>query len=554
MKRLGGGRRNWMNSLVLQTATLSLIPVLSPQSAPAYWAPLQNIQAWVEYSGDDQRVVYEVYDPQSQQWVTGTSGWQDAVMNLQTANGIVTWANWRSIPTGSESYAVCATYDPDAGSWKTTGSGSWYDAIMNLQTADGVATWVDWRSIPTGSESYAVCATYDPDAGSWKTTGSGSWYDAIMNLQTADGVATWANWRSTPSGSESSVSCRIYDPQYSDWRTGGAGWCDWVSGLDISNATVTWSSSSGSYTRGYDPATGQWYSGTTQALAYFVPAPTSGYPPLWVWFTDMSIAATSSSWSWTFGDGGSSSSRSPYYTYNNSGLYTATMNLSGPNGSDDASVVVDVLGYPVFSVSPTSHDYGNVSVGGSLVQQFTISNTGTGDLNVTLQEVTGPNSSYFIITQGGGSFTLPAGQSHYTDIKYEPGSAGAHAAAYRITHNGSGSPTEVGLSGTGTGMVLSGGLSGGQLALTWTACDAAAAYWVYGASNEAYFATGFSPGYENRLAVLSAGTSAWSSVSGIGDPSDNWAYLVLAVDAGEQELARSNRFGEHDFGAATRSR
>jgi len=39
----------------------------------------------------------------------------------------------------------------------------------------------------------------------------------------------------------------------------------------------------------------------------------------------------------------------------------------------------------------------------------------------------------------------------------------------------------------------------------------------------------------------------WVSLAGLGDSDNNWTYLVVAVDASEQELTRSNRVGEHDF-------
>jgi YVTN family beta-propeller protein len=96
-------------------------------------------------------------------------------------------------------------------------------------------------------------------------------------------------------------------------------------------------------------------------------------------------------------------------------------------------------------------------------------------------------------------------------------------------------------------IVLTGELVGGQLELTWTAFPPAFAYWMYGTSNVAWFTPGFAPTYAYRIAVLSPGTTTWSSSNGVGDTSANWTYLVIAVDATELELARSNRFGEHDF-------
>jgi len=92
-------------------------------------------------------------------------------------------------------------------------------------------------------------------------------------------------------------------------------------------------------------------------------------------------------------------------------------------------------------------------------------------------------------------------------------------------------------------------LVGDQLELSWTALEEAAAYWVYGASNLPWFVPGMTPGYEYRLAIVAPPTTTWSSSDGVGDPDNNWTYLVIAVDESEQELAQSNRVGEHDFEA-----
>jgi hypothetical protein len=98
---------------------------------------------------------------------------------------------------------------------------------------------------------------------------------------------------------------------------------------------------------------------------------------------------------------------------------------------------------------------------------------------------------------------------------------------------------------------LWGRVSGGGLELQWSECTGTASYWVYGADNLAYFVPGLSTPYQYRLVVVPPGTTTWSSSNGIGDPTCNWTYLVVAVDSGDQEMARSNRFGEHDFGSST---
>ncbi len=96
-------------------------------------------------------------------------------------------------------------------------------------------------------------------------------------------------------------------------------------------------------------------------------------------------------------------------------------------------------------------------------------------------------------------------------------------------------------------LVLTGSIVNGELRLEWTPYAAANAFWVYGAGNDAYFEPGLAPGYQHRLAVLSPLFRWWTSGNGVGDPSVNWTYLVMAVDAAEQTLATSNRYGEFDF-------
>jgi hypothetical protein len=90
-------------------------------------------------------------------------------------------------------------------------------------------------------------------------------------------------------------------------------------------------------------------------------------------------------------------------------------------------------------------------------------------------------------------------------------------------------------------------LVGGAVTLTWSPVEDVTNYWVYGASNLPWFVPGGAPGYDLRLDVLPSGSATWSNSSGVGDPEANWTYLVIAVDATESELARSNRAGEQDY-------
>jgi len=77
--------------------------------------------------------------------------------------------------------------------------------------------------------------------------------------------------------------------------------------------------------------------------ADFSATPLSGYAPLTVGFTDLSIG-TVTSWNWNFGDGNSSSEQNPTHTYQSAGTYTVTLSVSDGTSSDSKTVtdLVDV--------------------------------------------------------------------------------------------------------------------------------------------------------------------------------------------------------------------
>ncbi len=89
--------------------------------------------------------------------------------------------------------------------------------------------------------------------------------------------------------------------------------------------------------------------------AEFESTPREGWPPLTVQFTDLSIGEITS-WSWDFGDGGTSTEQNPSHTYGAPGVYTVSLTVSGPLGSDTETKVGYITVYPVadFTASPTS--------------------------------------------------------------------------------------------------------------------------------------------------------------------------------------------------------
>jgi hypothetical protein len=95
-------------------------------------------------------------------------------------------------------------------------------------------------------------------------------------------------------------------------------------------------------------------------------------------------------------------------------------------------------------------------------------------------------------------------------------------------------------------MVLTGTRAANQHILEWTDVPGTYEYWVYGATNDAYFDPDTATPYGNRLAVVPDGTLTWSTTNGIGDTANNWTYQVISVDGYGEEFARSNRVGEYD--------
>jgi len=68
-------------------------------------------------------------------------------------------------------------------------------------------------------------------------------------------------------------------------------------------------------------------------VADFSATPTNGTAPLNVTFTDLSTHGPTS-WSWNFGDGGTATTQHPAHVYNSVGVYTVSLAVTSPYGSD----------------------------------------------------------------------------------------------------------------------------------------------------------------------------------------------------------------------------
>jgi hypothetical protein len=121
-------------------------------------------------------------------------------------------------------------------------------------------------------------------------------------------------------------------------------------------------------------------------------------------------------------------------------------------------VIADLTGSgsaPGVVLSPTGLTFPNQAVGTtSAPETLTLTNTGNATLTITSIQVTGTNSGDFAETNTCGT-TVPAGGNCTINVTFTPMATGTRTAAVSITDNAVGSPQSAGLTGVGTGPVVS---------------------------------------------------------------------------------------------------
>lgn len=145
------------------------------------------------------------------------------------------------------------------------------------------------------------------------------------------------------------------------------------------------------------------------------------------------------------------------------GTYNWTVTLKDTSGATASrTFTVDYTQSSVIniSVSTTSVNFGNVTVGQSSDQNITITNqsSSTGNLTGSVGSVSGQ----FSVVSGGSSFNLTPGQSRTVTIRFSPSSLGQFSGSFSINHNAGnqGSPVTVSLSGTGVDVSCNFSISG----------------------------------------------------------------------------------------------
>ncbi|MFV1979632.1 MAG: choice-of-anchor D domain-containing protein [Rhodothermia bacterium] len=110
---------------------------------------------------------------------------------------------------------------------------------------------------------------------------------------------------------------------------------------------------------------------------------------------------------------------------------------------------ITVVAVPEILVSPSSHDYGTVTVDSSASRLFSVENTGGGTLTGAASISAG--GGQYTITSGGGNFNLTSGEIRTVTVRFTPTASGAQPGTFRVTHNASnlGSPIDADLTGSG---------------------------------------------------------------------------------------------------------
>lgn len=101
---------------------------------------------------------------------------------------------------------------------------------------------------------------------------------------------------------------------------------------------------------------------------------------------------------------------------------------------------------PVFGISPTSLNFGNVSVGGTATLPVTISNTGNAPLSVSNIV---SSAAQFTFAPNVFPINVAAGGNAVISVTFTPLAAGLVNGTLTVTHNAAGSPATVTLEGTG---------------------------------------------------------------------------------------------------------
>src|SRR5216683_1143808 len=128
---------------------------------------------------------------------------------------------------------------------------------------------------------------------------------------------------------------------------------------------------------------------------------------------------------------------------------SASGNISISSNAPGSPAAVALSGTGVqgtLTANPSSFNFGNVLMGTSGTQTFTLSNSGTASVTISAASASGTG---FGITGMSVPLTLAAGQNTTFSAQFAPSATGSASGSVSITSNAPGSPLTIALSGTG---------------------------------------------------------------------------------------------------------
>jgi uncharacterized repeat protein (TIGR01451 family) len=128
---------------------------------------------------------------------------------------------------------------------------------------------------------------------------------------------------------------------------------------------------------------------TGPPVADFSAAPVSGEAPLTVTFTDESTGVIDT-YLWDFGDGNTSADQNPVHTFTASGTYIVELTVTGPGGTDTATLTISVTAPATDTAQPTDAPPRIVP---SVTPVVDIIPTATSSLTATLTATPSPSAT-----------------------------------------------------------------------------------------------------------------------------------------------------------------
>jgi len=174
------------------------------------------------------------------------------------------------------------------------------------------------------------------------------------------------------------------------------------------------------------------------------------------------------------------------------------------------------------TASPSSLDFGNVTVGSSGTESVQLRNTGSGNVTVSQINVTGTGFSFGGITLPR---TLTAGQSTSFTVTFTPSATGSFTGSVSIVSTATNSPSIVSLAGSGVAAVAH------SVDLFWTVSPSIVEGY------RVYRGTKAGGPYTPLNAGLVTGTAYTDNTVQSGQ---TYYYVVTAVDANNVESGYSN--------------